>query len=84
MTVTIVGGVVGAVTGYLFFTESGKSVRRRLEPALQDFARELLTFRRTVETTLGAVAEGWHSVSGALAAEQTSPADRRDRQTAPF
>ena len=84
MTVTIAGAVAGAVTGYLFFTESGKSARRRLEPALQDFARELVTFRRTMETTLGAVTEGWYSVSGALTGEQSAQADRRERHTAPF
>jgi hypothetical protein len=85
MAVTIAGAAVGALTGYLFFTESGRSARRRLEPALEDFARELLTFRRTVETTLGVVTEGWRSLSGALtAAEQSSPGYRHDRQTAPF
>jgi hypothetical protein len=85
LAVTMAGAAVGALTGYLFFTEPGRSARRRLEPALEDFARELLTFRRTVETTLGVVTEGWRSLSEALtAAEQSAPVYRHDRQTAPF
>ena len=38
---TIVGGVLGAMAGYLLFTDRGRALRRQLEPALEDFAREL-------------------------------------------
>ena len=30
---TVVGGIVGALAGYMFFTEGGRALRRRLEPA---------------------------------------------------
>src|SRR5439155_17639948 len=44
---TVVGAVIGGVMGYLFFTERGRSMRREFEPALDEFARELMTFRAT-------------------------------------
>ena len=46
---TLVGAVVGGVAGYLFFTDHGRSIRRQIEPALDDFARELMSFRATVQ-----------------------------------
>ena len=45
MAATIVGRRVGGVAGYLFFTERGRQLRRQIEPALDDFARELISFR---------------------------------------
>jgi len=30
---------VGGAIGYLFFTDHGKTLRRQLEPALEDFVR---------------------------------------------
>ena len=34
----MVGGVVGAVAGYMFFTDQGRAWRRQLEPAIEDMA----------------------------------------------
>ncbi|MGH9387954.1 MAG: YtxH domain-containing protein [Vicinamibacterales bacterium] len=50
---TIVGGallgaVLGAVTGYLFFTEKGRRFRRQIEPELQTIVQEALQIRKTV------------------------------------
>jgi gas vesicle protein len=45
----ILGGLVGAAAGYLFFTQSGKHVRDRLEPAVDDLRREFGRFQKTVE-----------------------------------
>ena len=42
----IVGGGDGGVAGYLFFTDRGRAWRRQLEPALEDFARELVQLPR--------------------------------------
>jgi gas vesicle protein len=45
----IVGAVIGAAASYLFFTQAGKQVRDRLEPAVDDMRREFARFRKTVE-----------------------------------
>ena len=85
MTTTVVGAMVGATVGYLFFTESGRLLRRRLEPALEDFARELMSFRNAVENTLGVVSEGWRSLTEAVGTgDRPAPRYPPVRQTAPF
>ena len=84
MAATMVGAVIGGVAGYLFFTEQGRSVRRQLEPAIEDFARELMSFRTTVQKAAGVANEGWKLLNDALGetgghaarypgAHQTSP-----------
>lgn len=45
----IVGAVIGAAASYLFFTQAGKHVRDRLEPAVDDMRREFVRFQKTVE-----------------------------------
>ena len=47
MAATIAGAVIGGIAGYFLFTERGRAVRRQFEPALDDFARELNSFRVT-------------------------------------
>ena len=66
MAATMVGAVVGGVAGYLFFTDQGKSVRRQLEPAIEDFARELMSFRATIQKAAGAANEGWKLLNDAI------------------
>jgi len=63
---TIVGAVLGGIAGYLFFTEHGRSVRRQFEPALEDFSRELMSFRSTVQKAAGVANEGWKLLNDAL------------------
>jgi hypothetical protein len=53
------GAVIGALAGYLFFTERGRALRRQLEPAIERFARELGGFRDTIQRAAGVAAEGW-------------------------
>jgi gas vesicle protein len=45
----ILGAAVGAVASYLFFTDAGKQVRERFEPAVDDLRREFARFQKTVE-----------------------------------
>ncbi|MBF8300082.1 MAG: hypothetical protein HW394_452 [Acidobacteria bacterium] len=40
----VVGAIVGAAAGYLFFTERGRVLRDRIEPAIDDARRELVRF----------------------------------------
>ncbi len=63
---TIVGAVIGGVAGYLFFTEEGRRVRRQIEPALDDFARELMSFRVTLQKAAGVANDGWNLLNDVL------------------
>jgi hypothetical protein len=82
---TIVGAVIGGAAGYLFFTEHGRAVRRQFEPALDDIARELHSFRATVQKAAGVANEGWKLLNEALG-EGTQPPPRYPgtHQTSPF
>ena len=80
---TVVGAVVGGVAGYLFFTDHGRSIRRQIEPALDDFARELNSFRGTVQKASGVASEGWKLLNEALGESSTTPR-YPGRQTSPF
>lgn len=80
---TLVGAVVGGVAGYLFFTDRGRSIRRQIEPALDDFARELMSFRSTVQKASGVASEGWKLLNEALGEPGVAPR-YPGRQTSPF
>ena len=84
---SVLGAVAGAVAAYLFFTDEGKALRRQFEPALDDFARELSSFRSTIEKAAGAATDSWTLLSDTLgdaAARSTSAPYTGPRQTSPF
>lgn len=83
--VSCVGAAIGAAAAYMFFTERGRQFRRRLEPALEDLARELNNFRGTVNKAAGVAGEGWKLLNEALG-EGGSPSPRygQPHQTSPF
>jgi gas vesicle protein len=82
---TVVGAVIGGAAGYLFFTERGRQFRRQLEPALDDLARELSSFRGTVQRAAGVASEGWKLLNDALG-EGGTPASQFPgaHQSSPF
>jgi hypothetical protein len=82
---TVVCAVIGGLAGYMFFTEGGRTLRQRLEPALDDFARELNNFRGTMQKALGVAHEGWRVFNEALG-ESGSQAPRvaHPHQSSPF
>ena len=82
---TLVGAVIGGLAGYLFFTDQGRRLRRYLEPALDDFVRELSSFRTTVQKAAGAANDGWKLLNDALG-DSNPPPPRYSgpRQTSPF
>ena len=49
MAGAIVGQLAGALGGYLFFTDRGRELRDKLEPAVNDLQREFTRFRGTIE-----------------------------------
>jgi len=81
---TVAGAVIGGMAGYFFFTERGRMLRRQLEPALEDFTRELNSFRLTIEKAAGVASEGWRLLNEAM---ESGPSDTRyptPHQTSPF
>jgi gas vesicle protein len=61
--VMIGGAVVGALAAYLFFTERGRALRSKLEPALEDFAREVGRFQGDVQRALTVATDGWGAIT---------------------
>jgi len=54
----LVGAVVGAVAGYLFLTSRGRTLRDRIEPAIEDLQREFKRFQGTIEQVGRMAGEG--------------------------
>jgi gas vesicle protein len=84
LAATLIGAVIGGAAGYLFFTEHGRSLRRQIEPALDDFARELMSFRTTVQKAAGVANEGWKLLNDALGDTSQAPRYAAPRQSSPF
>ncbi len=82
---TMVGAMIGGLAGYLFFTEQGRRLRRRIEPALDDIGRELNSFRVTVHKAADVASEGWKLMNEALG-EESRPTLRYPgpHQSSPF
>lgn len=80
---TMVGAVLGGMAGYMFFTDNGRTMRRQLEPAIDDFSRELASFRGTLQRAMGVANEGWKVLNEALG-EDGGQRRSATRQTTPF
>ena len=82
---TIVGAVIGGAAGYLFFTDRGRELRRQIEPALDDFARELNSFRGTLQRAAGVANDGWKLLNETLGDGGQRPLKYPNaHQTSPF
>ena len=82
--VSCIGAVVGATVAYMFFTSRGREMRRNLEPALEDFARELNHFRGTVAKAAGVAGEGWKLLNETIGETGSSPRFSNPHQSSPF
>jgi gas vesicle protein len=76
----LIGAALGAVAGYLFLTESGRQLRRDLEPRLDDLARDFASLQGTVARATDAAQQGWRAINDAAGrrqgwtdTEQTAP-----------
>jgi len=58
----MVGAVIGAAVGYLFFTDRGRSIRDRMEPRMDDLRQEFGRFQRTLEKDGEMATEGMRVV----------------------
>jgi gas vesicle protein len=45
----LIGALVGGAASYLFFTDRGRQLRDRLEPAMADLQHEFGRFRGTIQ-----------------------------------
>ena len=81
---TVAGAVIGALAGYIFFTERGRAVLYSIEPTIEDLRRELAQFRGTMQKIAGVANEGWEMLNDTIgsvggqsrrmpSAHQTSP-----------
>jgi len=76
--------MLGAFAGYLLFTERGRALRRQLEPALEDYARELSGFRVTLGKAAGVASEGWKLLNEAIEPTDSDARYPIRHQHAPF
>lgn len=67
ITLAMLGGaVLGGVVGYLYLTEDGRQLRRRLEPTIDGVLDEVRTLGTAVGSARQAAADGWRSVSDVI------------------
>jgi gas vesicle protein len=86
---SLIGAMVGGVVAYLFFTDSGKRLRHQVEPAIDDLARELASFRSTIKKATGVASDSWQMFNDAIGESSPSHATpsvrySNPRQTSPF
>jgi len=58
-----VGALVGAAASFLFFTDRGRGLRDKMEPAVDDLRQEFARFQRTVEKVGDMANEGMRVVN---------------------
>lgn len=80
----VVGAVLGGMAGYLIFTERGRDLRRQVEPAFDDVARELVALRGIVARAVSAASQGWRVLNEALGEPETPTLYPTHRQSSPF
>ena len=61
----LIGAALGALAGYLFLTESGRQLRRDLEPRLDDLARDFVALQGSVSRATDAAQQGWRAINEA-------------------
>jgi gas vesicle protein len=49
MAGVLIGGLLGGAASYFVFTDRGRVLRDRLEPAIDDLRREFVRFQGTME-----------------------------------
>ena len=69
----LVGALIGGAASYLFFTDRGRQLRDRLEPAVDDLKREFVRFQGTIEQVGRMANEGMRVVQEFNAARTQFP-----------
>ena len=79
------GALVGALAGYLLFTNDGRAIRRRLEMSLDDANRELSNFRHTMGQAAAVATDGRQLLNEVISDGARQPMRYPStRQTSPF
>ena len=81
---TMTGALLGAVIGYLLFTDRGRIVSRQLDSGLEEFSRDLMSFRNAVQQAARAANHGWKLLNGVLGDGGKAPALHPSGRTSPF
>jgi len=58
-----IGALAGATVAYLLYTDRGRGIRDRLEPAVDDLRREFMRFQRTIGKVSDLAGEGFRAVA---------------------
>jgi len=77
LTGALVGGLIGAAFGYLYFTESGRRARQEFEPQMDALIAELRRARAAAARTVDAAGQSWRSVRR-LQSDIRSPREATD------
>jgi len=72
MTGAAIGALAGVAASYLFFTERGRTLRERMEPAVDELRQEFGRFQKTAEKIGMMANEGMRVVSEFNAARAQS------------
>jgi len=70
---TLLGAAIGGLVGYLYLTESGRTLRQELEPKLDNALAEIRRFRGAILKVKEAAREGQRSLDEVLAEKDGSP-----------
>jgi gas vesicle protein len=62
MAGTLIGALTGGFAAYFFFTERGRTLRERLEPAIDEVRQEFARFQRTIEKVGDMANDGMRAV----------------------
>ena len=81
---SMVGAVIGAAVGYMFFTDRRRELRRQLEKTLESLEPELSHFSGTINRTASVASEGWKLLNEALGDSSRAPRYVNPHQTSPF
>ena len=73
MTGTLIGALTGAAAAYLFFTDRGRVLRERMEPAVDDVRREFARFQKTIEKVGDMANDGMRMINEFNAARSQTP-----------
>lgn len=81
---TLSGAAIGGIAGYLMFTENGRRARRQIEPALDDFIREVQRLSTTVNRARSVASEGWRALNQAAGESGATWSSSVRPQQSPF
>ena len=73
VTATLTGAVLGAIVGYLFFTDRGRRLRQQIDRALDEVVRELDRTRHTLNAGIATAHEGGTQLSERRVEQEPPP-----------